>query len=346
LKNIALDATYSLGANLTGVGVYSREILHGLAGSHPEERFFWHYRPHRWWRAGAEARPRNASRHLLLDWPAPAGDLFHGLNQRLPSARARQTVCTFHDLFVMTGDYSTPEFRERFTKQARHAAERSDRIVCVSQFTANQVRDLLRVEPARLRVIHHGVRFCPGQSQTAAVKSPVVLFVGAIQRRKNVARLIQAFGRAAPSGPWKLLLIGSEGYGAAEALQALEDSPARQRIERRGYVSDSELGALYQSAAIFAFPSLDEGFGMPVLEAMAHALPVVAASSSALPEVCGDAAILVDPLETDAMAGQLRRLMEDNSLRNELGRKAQLRATQFSWSEAVAKTWKVYEELL
>ncbi len=155
---IALDATYSVGRNLTGVGVYSREIIHGLAAAHPEARFLACYRPHRLLRSFSDSLPRNASRRLLWqDWGA-AADLFHGLNQRIDSTRYRRAISTFHDLFVMSGDYSTPEFRLRFTEQARAAAERSDLIVTVSQFTADQVHDLLKVDRARLRVIHHGVR--------------------------------------------------------------------------------------------------------------------------------------------------------------------------------------------
>ncbi|MEI9812862.1 MAG: hypothetical protein WDO18_09410 [Acidobacteriota bacterium] len=113
--SVALDATYSIGRNLSGVGVYSRRILHGLTALHPETSFYFHYRPHRFLRSFREALPPNAHRRLLRG--APGADIFHALNQRV-DARGRRTVSTFHDLFVMTGDYSTPEFRARFTEQA------------------------------------------------------------------------------------------------------------------------------------------------------------------------------------------------------------------------------------
>ena len=114
-------------------------------------------------------------------------DLFHGLNQRLPSVRPRRTVTTFHDLFVLTGNYSTPEFRRRFADQAKRAAAESDRIIAVSEFTAIQVQQLLGVERSRLRVVHHGVHI-PAPSQV--VREKIILHVGAIQARKNVARLV------------------------------------------------------------------------------------------------------------------------------------------------------------
>ena len=155
---IALDATYSVGRNLTGVGVYSKAILSGLAQSHPDTRFLFCYRPHRFLRSFSDAIEPNCRRRLLTKTWQPSADLFHGLNQRIDWAKHGRTVSTFHDLFVMSGDYSTPEFRTRFTDQALRAAERSDLIITVSHFTARQVQQLLKVEASRIRVIHHGCR--------------------------------------------------------------------------------------------------------------------------------------------------------------------------------------------
>jgi glycosyltransferase involved in cell wall biosynthesis len=332
---IALDATYSLGKNLSGVGVYSREMLFGLAGAHPGEKFRFCYRPHRFLKSFDDALPKNASRRLLRG--APFADVFHALNQRV-EAKARRTVSTFHDLFVMTGDYSSPEFRARFTAQAREAAARSDLIIAVSSFTALQVTQLLAVEPSRIRVVHHGVR----ASAATAKKEKLVLSVGAIQRRKNVARLVKAF-EALPDS-WRLALAGApDGYGAAEELHAVEDSPARARVDVLGYVSVARLDSLYSRAGIFAFPSLDEGFGMPILEAMAHGVPVMTSNCSAMPEVAGGAALLVDPMN---IGDALLRLAGDQSLRDNLIRLGLERIKQLTWESAVEKTWGVYEELL
>jgi glycosyltransferase involved in cell wall biosynthesis len=336
---IALDATYSLGRNLSGVGVYSREMMYGLASAHPDEEFLFCYRPHRFLRSYRERLPSNALRRLLAG--RPPGDLLHGLNQRVDD-RARKTVCTFHDLFVMTGDYSSPEFRARFTDQARRAAALSDAIIAVSRFTANQVEQLLGVPAARIRVVPHGVHI-PETARDS--RENLVLFVGAIQKRKNVARLIQAFEQLPDS--WRLALAGApDGFGAAEELRAIEASPKRNSIDVLGYVSRVELDRLYRRARIFAFPSLDEGFGMPVLEAMAHGTPVVTSKSSAMPEVAGDAALLVDPHDTDAIATALNCLANDPSLRDDLGQRGVRRAREFSWESAVNKTWQVYRELL
>lgn len=335
---IALDATYSLGRNLSGVGVYSREMLFGLARAHPDEEFLWSYRPHRFVRSYRERLPSNAVRRLLAG--TPPGDVFHALNQRV-DARANRTVTTFHDLFVLTGDYSSAEFRARFSEQARRAAARSDAIVAVSRFTADQVEALLHVPASRIRVIPHGVAL-PGTFLGS--RRNLVLFVGAVQRRKNIARLVRAFERLPED--WRLALAGAcDGYGAVEELHAVEQSPRRASIDVLGYVGAAELQRLYSTASIFAFPSLDEGFGMPVLEAMARAVPVVTSNRSALPEVAGEAALLVDPLDVDSIAEALLRLAGDAGLREDLARRGMARAREFSWQSAVERTWAVYDEI-
>lgn len=340
---IALDATYSLGDNLSGVGVYCREMLSGLARAHPEARFDFCYRPRRWWRSFTAPLPANCRRRLLHEPLVPrSADLFHALNQRLPSVRLRRTVTTFHDLFVLSGEYSSPEFRRRFEQQARHAARDSDLIVTVSEFTARQVEQWLGVEHARVRVVHHGVHL-PSEAGNGG-REDMVLHVGAVQRRKNLARLIDAFRRLGPG--WRLVLAGSLGFGGAEILARIQDSPARDRIQWLGYVSPGDLNRLYRRARIFAFPSLDEGFGLPVLEAMAWGVPVITSSRAALPEVAGDAALLVDPQDTAALAAALTALATREDLRRDLIARGRQRAATFSWDAALAKTWSVYLELL
>jgi glycosyltransferase involved in cell wall biosynthesis len=341
---IALDATYSLGKNLSGVGVYSRQILNGLAAAHPEASFLYCYRPHRLLRSFSQSLPRNGSRTLLWkNWPRPA-DLFHGLNQRIdPTPRYHRAVATFHDLFVLSADYSTADFRARFAAQARAAAERSDLIVAVSAFTARQLEQLLKVEPARIRVIPHGTRPQPLPVKPAN-REQMILFVGAIQRRKNIVRLVEAFEGIAPG--WKLVLAGSFGFGAQEAIQRIERSPRKNDIQVLGYVSDSTMENLYRRASAFAFPSLDEGFGMPLLDAMARGVPVLTSNVSAMPEVVGDAALLVDPSDVASISQGLWKLTNDGALRADLTQRGLKRSEEFSWEKAVGGTWKIYQELL
>jgi glycosyltransferase involved in cell wall biosynthesis len=338
---LALDATYSLGENLSGVGVYSRRILFGLARAHPEARFLFAYRPHRFFRSLRDHLPANCARRLLFETRSPQAELFHGLNQRLPRACPRRTVTTFHDLFVLTGDYSTPEFRRRFAGQARDAANRSDLVIAVSEFTAGQVRDLLGVSADRVRVIPHGAST---RRAPSAAREKLILHVGAIQRRKNLVRLIEAFERTDPG--WRLALAGSCGYGSEEILHRIEGSPRRQDVQVLGYVSQTQLDDLYARAAVFAFPSLDEGFGMPILDAMAAGVPVLTSNRSATAEVSGDAALLVVPDDTGSIVEALHRLTTEETLRREFVVRGLQRAALFTWEKALEATWAVYGELL
>jgi glycosyltransferase involved in cell wall biosynthesis len=172
----------------------------------------------------------------------------------------------------------------------------------------------------------------------------LVLCVGAIQKRKNQAELVKSF--AAMPGDWSLVLAGSEGYEAAETRKAIEESSARHRIQITGYISESELAAWYGRARIFAFPSLDEGFGMPILEAMAAGVPVVTGNRSALPEVAGDAALIVEAARGGDLADALQLLAADEAKRNELIQRGLERARMFSWQKACQETLQVYRELM
>ncbi len=347
---VALDATYLVDPHPSGIAVYSRELIHGLARQHAEDRYLNLYRPKQFRRAPRPPFPNVANRLLLpgllvtAPWNRPG--LFHALNQRVDQRPAKRTVTTFHDLFVLTGEYSSPEFRARFAQQARQAAERSDLIIAVSEFTRNQVVSHLNVAPDRVRVIPHGVHLPENSNHIAREK--IILCVGAVQLRKNVSRLVEAFELlpANISKDWRLVLAGSTaGFGAAKILARIEQSPLHHQIQLHGYVSPSDLKDLYRRALIFAFPSLDEGFGIPVLEAMANGIPVLTSNRSALPEVAADAAITVDPHEAEAISDGLNTLISNEELRAALSLRGQARAKLFPWERALKETYKVYEEL-
>ncbi len=337
---IGVDATYSLGPHLSGVGVYSREILSALAEIHPEVRWVRYYRNRQYWKSFA-AHP-NVRRGLLLD-SARLGsvDLFHGLNQRLPKRRFRRQVATFHDLFVMSGEYSTADFRARFTAQARRAASDADHLIAVSEFTAGQMQTFLEIPRSRITVIPHGVTPLRVPSLP---RENIVLNVGAIQTRKNISRLVRAF-EALPRD-WRLVLAGSSGFGSESILAHIARSAARDRILITGYIATTELAQWYARSRIFAFPSLDEGFGIPVLEAMSAGVPVIASDRSALPEVCGDAALLVNPENEPEIAAALRQLACNSELREKLAAKGYDRVKSFTWERAAHCTWEVYQTVL
>jgi glycosyltransferase involved in cell wall biosynthesis len=339
---LALDATYSAGEPLTGVGVYSRELLWGLAAAYPGVRFQFRYRPHRILKSLRTPLPQNARRCLLLGSPGRAS-LFHALNQRLDFAAAMPTAVTFHDLFVMTGEYSSAEFRARFTAQAREAAARADLLIAVSEFTAGQIRECLGVDAGRIRVVPHGVHV-PAEVPGEESRENVILTVGTIQKRKNLIPLVEAFEQV--DSTWRLVMAGAQGWQSEETLARMEASPARARIQVTGFVSDSQLRALYARARIFCFPSLDEGFGIPVLEAMAWGVPVIASNRSAVPEAAGGAGLLLDPRDAGAWRHALRTWTASPELRAEYAQRGRHRAHAATWQAAVRNTWKVYRELV
>jgi glycosyltransferase involved in cell wall biosynthesis len=340
---IALDASYTVSAEPTGIGVYSAKLISQLAQLNPADRFLLCYRPKQFLQSRIPKMPSNVSRRLLQPpLPVWGATVFHGLNQRIDRCPAPRIVTTFHDLFVMTSEYSSTDFRARFTRQAQLAAASSDLIVAVSEFTASQVRDLLNVPSSKIRVIPHGVD--PVDPPPGAGRENIILFVGVLQERKNLTRLVKAFERI-PS-PWRLVIAGSaNGFGARRILDAIAASPVRPRIEVTGYLPASGLHDLYRRAAIFAFPSLDEGFGIPVLEAMAYGVPVLTSNRSALPEVAGEAALLVDPFCEEQIANALLRLASDESLRNQLRSLGFQRAASFTWEKTAQSTYRVYREL-
>jgi len=163
--------------------------------------------------------------------------------------------------------------------------------------------------------------------------------VGAIQTRKNITRLVEAVERL----DVELVLAGSDGYGAAEIRAGIEASPARRRIRCLGYVDRATLDDLYRTAAALVFPSLDEGFGIPVLEAMAAGLPVVTSNRGGTAEAAGDAAVLVDPADVESIRAGIERVLGDTT---DLIRKGRERAAQFTWARAARETLAVYRELL
>lgn len=252
------------------------------------------------------------------------------------------------------------------------AVKRADKLIAVSQSTKN---DLLKFFPKlsekKIKVIHHGfdaeffgAKLNPAEIQKTLINYPAyakssagkklprlrrgfggqeitnyILYVGALQPRKNLARLIEAFNLAKKNIPeMKLVLAGETAWLASDILAAREKSPYKNDIIFTGRVSFEELRALYQGARLFAFPSLYEGFGLPVLEAFASALPVLLADNSSLREVGGNAALYADALSVENMAEKLKHLWNDVELRASLIARGQEQLKKFSWDKCAKET--------
>lgn len=365
--NLALDATYAADPAPTGTGIYSQRLISALAASPPlpnipEYHLVLCFRtgPYlRWarkmsWPAGCSVSPLLDS--WPLRWPAPRRTrLFHGLNQRLPESHYPVRVVTIHDLFPLSSrDYSTAEFQRRFTEVLRRAIARADRIIAVSDATRKQLLRHTEAADERIRVVHHGVDLpqIPAQAEKDAFRERVLglkgrekffLNVGAIQVRKNVANIILGLKRLPE---FRLVLAGGDGFGAERIITLMEKEGMAGRIIRLGHASSDRLRLLYSTATALVFPSLEEGFGFPILEAMSYGLPVITSNCSSMPEVAGDAALLVDPMDVSQIAEAMRRVAGDESLAAGLGRRGREQASLFPWEKCARETWEVYQKVL
>jgi glycosyltransferase involved in cell wall biosynthesis len=358
---IALDATYTLERQPSGVAVYSRGLIEALAGLETPHEFLLCYRLSRWRERREFLRPDNPRFRVrffqppLTFWLPLQADLFHSLAQRPPAFRFRREVVTIHDVFPLAGrDFSTPEFQQKFGRLLIEAARRAHRIITPSRYTADQVVKHTGVSSARIRVVPEGVEM-PARALTAEERlrerdtlvgagSLMVLSLGVIQTRKNTLNALRALALLPEN--YRLVLAGGEGHGAEAVHKFIREERLDSRVVRLGHVPADRIPALYQAADVLLYPSLEEGFGLPVLEAMAHALPVVASNTSSLPEVGGEAAVYANPHDPRDIAEKVRRAVENRALRTVLIEKGLARAREFTWRRTAELTLAVYDEVL
>jgi len=359
----------------TGVGVYALELCRGLVEiGHADELTIFHAAhdevPAEVGELSVERVAFTLSRDRLYDaWmadrrPPPqsiAGDLdvVHSVGPAIPPAGGAALVVTVHDLApIRFADRYPRRARALYKRGAHIAAAEAARIIVPSRSTALDVEEFYGVERERIRVVPHGVdihELGPGDDpvgdaarrwERRGIAEPYVLWVGTQEQRKNVVAVLDAFAHVAARHPeLSLVLHGPNGWLGDEVGEGLQKRGLHGRtIVSEGSLPRNELAALYARASAFVYPSLYEGFGLPVLEAMACGTPVVTSNISALPETAGDAALLVDPLDDVALAEAIARILEDPVLAEDLASRGQKRAKAFTWGETARRTWAIYEE--
>lgn len=362
---VAFDASTAAFRQKTGTGVYCEELIRAYQEKFKTDQVIHTYRLSRRIK-GREFLlpvPANARQDTLLDpWTYFKGsryDIFHGLNSRLPLLANSQMVATVHDLFSIFGEFSEPSFRESQSAKLRQMINRAHHIIAPSSFTRGQLVDRLGVAADKVTVVSEGVRnlFLQKDSREKSqkfvatqlkIKNPYFLFVGSLEKRKNVAGLVRGYARfaALTTATPDLVLVGPPGFGYADIQSEIERSGVMHKIKLMGFVGESSLADLYRACEAFVYLSLEEGFGIPVIEAMACGVPVITSNTTSLPEVGGGYSWLVGPEEAEEIAATLLRVAGKTSEVVRKVREGQVYAQKKTWTKVAEETRQVYEKVL
>lgn len=339
----------------TGVGEFAHELVRAYAARHPASvtafTSSWADRPapdlsgelgvavsdHR-----IPVRVLNLLWHRFewppVEWLAGAHDVVHTFHPLLMPARASAQVVTINDLFFLTSpDQVRGEIRRDYPALARHHACRADAVIAISEYTRRQTIDRLGVDPSRVHVCLPGAPVWRRLGTAPHVPDDgYVLHVGTLEPRKNVGVLLDAYAQLLEAGEPvpRLVLAGRATPDAEPWLRRVTEAPLRGRVEHLGYIAEENREALYAGARLLVMPSLDEGFGLPVLEAMSAGIPVIASSRGALPEVVGSAGMLIDAADSRALATAIARLTQDTGFATSQAIAGLARARAFDWARS------------
>ena len=358
-----------------GIGRYTRGLVRALAPLALEDTltlFTSEAPPERYPLPSAEQARlvvrRIGHRSLTRVWhrlhiPVPAellmgpADVIHGPDFVLPPAIFARRVVTIHDLaYLRYPEFAQPGITAFLSTEVPRALRAADHIIAVSETTASDLIQRLAVSRERISVIYPGVDSIfthpagdPSLQETRRLfqlAEPFILAVGTIEPRKNYEALIRAFAEASrqPDGPRLLVFAGRRGWDSDSILNAGSRFQAAGKIRFLGYVPDDKLAVLYQAATALAMPSHYEGFGVPLVEAMASGTPVIASTGGSLPEIAGDAALLVAPEDIDGLKDALLQISGDADLRARLIAHGRARSQLFTWEAAARAHLRIYHE--
>jgi glycosyltransferase involved in cell wall biosynthesis len=375
---VAIDYTSAINQN-AGVGRIVREWVHALVGLDPSISYLLLYATPN---PGAVARfpaAANVARRELrlnermltilwhrlrapipVDWLTGPIDIFHSPDFVLPPVRSARSIVTVHDLaFLLYPECADDGLKAYLEKTVPRSVNQADFVVADSENTRNDVICLLGVPPERTAVVYGGVesRFRPDENldRQRALRSrigldeetPFILFVSTIEPRKNLVGLMDGFAimKSRQTLPHKLVLVGGKGWLSEGIFEHHERSPVRDDIIFTGFFPDQDLPTLYSAAEMFAFPSHYEGFGLPLLEAMACGTPVISSRASSLPEVVGEAGLLVEPQDAEQLASAMEVFALNADVRDDFRRRGFERAAEFSWPAAARALLDVYRKV-
>jgi glycosyltransferase involved in cell wall biosynthesis len=363
--NIGIDARL-LTMPVTGIGRYTAELSSELLAQGHDLSLYMPQSPvvGDWSAPNARVRAgrirgrigRMLWSQTVLPWQAGRDclDVFWGPGHRLPRYLSPSVarVVTIHDLvWKHAGETMRPLSRLLDSTLMPDAVRLADRIMAVSRSTADDVEAEFPEARGKVRVVYPGVTALsapadPGVLRELGVRQPYFLFVGTLEPRKNLRRLLGAYARLpqAVRSAHQFVIAGGKGWGGVDVPDLLTQMGLMGQVLVTGYVTDGQLSTLYANARFLAMPSLYEGFGFPLIEAMSFGVPVVTADISSLPEVAGEAGVLVNPRDEAAIANGLLRLLTDDALHAELAGKARANAARFTWRAAAQSALQVFAE--
>ncbi len=364
---IAIDA-HSIGSQAGGNETYFRQLLRGLVLDPSDNQYIiFHAHGESLQELAADPRfslvpiPRNPVVRMGISLPwllrKTKPDVFHCQYVLPPFVRARSVV-TIHDLaHEHFPEFFHPVEGARMRKLVRATARRADHITTVSRFSANDIQQTYGVPPEKISIAYQSPaeRFQPRDKQacqehlarTYGINFPFILYVGRIQERKNLPRLVEAYAWLRKQGTaTRLVIVGKRDWQSEKLMAKISELGLDAAVVFPGYVSDQDLPLFYNAAEVFVFPSIFEGFGLPVVESMASGLPTITSYGSSLEEVAGDGALLADPLDVSSIAQAMQRVLEDTTLRSRLIEKGLRRSAELKSEKFCSKLLEVYRSLL
>lgn len=360
---IAYDAKRAF-CNRRGLGNYSRDVIRLVQTYAPDNTFVLLGQPTALYApTGAEIiSPKGLWRLCPGLWRSfgclpsiKEVDLYHGLSGELPFGIHRtpvKKVVTIHDLLVLRYPHLySPGYRKLFAAKMRYAVRTADIVIAISGQTKSDLVHYLHADEQKIRIVYQGCNGIFREPVTAGKITEVraayslpesyILYVGALEERKNLHTLVKALAQAGLNIP--LVLVGGESaYGNALQQQALQSGVPLRILSG---VPQADLPALYHEAAVFVYPSLFEGFGIPVLEAMCVGTPVLTSTGSCFAEVGGEAALYADPAQPEEIAAQLTKILSNPALRNQMVKRGHVQAEKFSDRKVAQNLLNVYHEL-
>lgn len=290
-----------------------------------------------------------------IDWLVGRVDLYHSPNYNLNILGHGRSLMTIHDLnFLAYREFTLASGRWHYAFKIKSYAEKVDAIIADSESTKNEIIKYLKIPDEKIHVIHLACseKFRPlpkGETETVREKYKIredfILNVGTLEPRKNLGRLIEAYDRSRAKKDFLLVLAGGKGWKYKHIFRLVKQLKLEDRVVFCGYVPDSDLPELYNSASLFVYPSIYEGFGLPPLEAMACGIPVIVSHTTSLPEVVGDAGVYVNPFDIEQISFSIDGVLSDGKLLQTLRKQGLKRARLFSWEKTARETLRLYQQL-